>query len=73
MVDREEYILRFEALEAARWAVTAMLDELMLTHVRPDGTVSVGRVIDRAFLDEYEPLRKAEEDAHAALFALSVE
>ena len=50
-----------------------MLDELMLTHVRPDGTVSVGRVIDRAFLDEYEPLRKAEEDAHAALFALSVE
>ena len=69
MVDRGEYILRIEELEAARAAVTRKLDELMLTHVGPDG-VPGGRVIDRAFLDEYEPLRKAEEDAHAALFAL---
>jgi hypothetical protein len=69
MVDRGEYILRIEALEGARWAVTAKLEELMETHVGPDG-IQRGRVIDRAFLDEYEPLRKAEEEAHAALFAL---
>lgn len=73
MVDRDEYIVRIEALEAARWAVSAKLDELMLSHVRSDGTVNGGRVIDRAFLDEYEPLRKEEEEAHAALFALYVE
>ena len=45
----------------------------MLSHVRSDGTVNGGRVIDRAFLDEYEPLRKEEEEAHAALLALYVE
>jgi hypothetical protein len=69
MVDREEYIRRIEDLGAARAAVSAKLEELLLTHVGPNG-VSGGRVIDRAFLDEYEPLRKAEEDARGALFAL---
>ena len=63
-MDREEYIRRYHALEDARKAVNDKLDELRVVSIGPGGREESGwRAIDEAFIAEYDPLEKAEEQA----------